>query len=101
LFKVIKLSKQQSTIVIKFAACKLKRKTYEQYQKNNYANFVTSGDKAFVAIKFMNGWRAIVLYTNISIETRAQSNFVINHIKVDTMRSEDGTVKNAVCYMMV
>jgi 23S rRNA (adenine2503-C2)-methyltransferase len=35
--------------------------------------------------------------TNISIETRAIENSVINHIKVDTMqRSEDGTVKNAV-----
>ena len=37
--------------------------------------------------------------TNLSKETRAMlsDNFVINHIKVDTMqRSEDGTVKNAV-----
>lgn len=37
--------------------------------------------------------------TNVSKETRAmlENNFVINHIKVDTMqRSEDGTVKNAV-----
>jgi 23S rRNA (adenine2503-C2)-methyltransferase len=37
--------------------------------------------------------------TNLSKETRTmlQTNFVINHIKVDTMqRSEDGTVKNAV-----
>lgn len=37
--------------------------------------------------------------TNVSKETRAmlEANFVINHIKVDTMqRSEDGTVKNAV-----
>ncbi|HKX87077.1 MAG TPA: 23S rRNA (adenine(2503)-C(2))-methyltransferase RlmN, partial [Flavobacterium sp.] len=37
--------------------------------------------------------------TNISKETRAmlEANFVINHIKVDTMqRSSDGTVKNAV-----
>jgi len=37
--------------------------------------------------------------TNVSKETRTmlQNNFVINHIKVDTMqRSEDGTVKNAV-----
>lgn len=37
--------------------------------------------------------------TNVSKETRTmlERNFVINHIKVDTMqRSEDGTVKNAV-----
>jgi 23S rRNA (adenine2503-C2)-methyltransferase len=37
--------------------------------------------------------------TNISKETRAmlESNFVINHIKVDTIqRSDDGTIKNAV-----
>jgi 23S rRNA (adenine2503-C2)-methyltransferase len=37
--------------------------------------------------------------TNVSKETRTmlEENFVINHIKVDTMqRSEDGTVKNAV-----
>lgn len=37
--------------------------------------------------------------TNVSIETRTmlENNFVINHIKVDTMqRSSDGTVKNAV-----
>lgn len=37
--------------------------------------------------------------TNVSKETRnmLETNFIINHIKVDTMqRSEDGTVKNAV-----
>jgi 23S rRNA (adenine2503-C2)-methyltransferase len=37
--------------------------------------------------------------TNVSKETRSmlEANFVINHIKVDTIqRSEDGTVKNAV-----
>ena len=37
--------------------------------------------------------------TNISKETRQmlEDNFVINHIKVDTMhRSNDGTIKNAV-----
>ena len=37
--------------------------------------------------------------TNVSLETRQmlEENFVINHIKVDTMqRSNDGTVKNAV-----
>jgi 23S rRNA (adenine2503-C2)-methyltransferase len=36
--------------------------------------------------------------TNISKETRTmlESNFVINHIKVDTIqRSDDGTIKNA------
>ena len=37
--------------------------------------------------------------TNVAKPTRAmlENNFVINHIKVDTMqRSSDGTVKNAV-----
>ena len=42
--------------------------------------------------------------TNVSKETRAmlEANFVINHIKVDTMqRSEDGTVKMPFVCMMI
>jgi 23S rRNA (adenine2503-C2)-methyltransferase len=66
--------------------------------------FVTSGDKAFRGNQvyewlWSKGAHSFEDMTNISIETRAmlESNFVINHIKVDTMqRSEDGTVKNAV-----
>jgi adenine C2-methylase RlmN of 23S rRNA A2503 and tRNA A37 len=55
-----------------------------------------------VGIRYTNGYGAKAHsfedMTNISKETRAmESNFVINHIKVDTIqRSDDGTIKNAV-----
>jgi len=66
--------------------------------------FVENGDKAFrgnqvyewLWIKSAHSFEDM---TNISLETREmlQTNFVINHIEVDTMqRSVDGTVKNAV-----
>ena len=66
--------------------------------------FVSNGDKAFrgnQVYEWLWQKRAHTFedMTNISKETRAmlEANFVINHIKVDTMqRSEDGTVKNAV-----
>lgn len=66
--------------------------------------FVANGDKAFRGNQVYEWlWsKAIHSFedmTNVSKETRnmLQENFVINHIKVDTMqRSEDGTVKNAV-----
>jgi 23S rRNA (adenine2503-C2)-methyltransferase len=66
--------------------------------------FVSNGDKAFrgnQVYEWLWSKRAHTFedMTNVSKETRTmlQSNFVINHIKVDTMqRSEDGTVKNAV-----
>nr|WP_298659765.1 23S rRNA (adenine(2503)-C(2))-methyltransferase RlmN [uncultured Flavobacterium sp.] len=66
--------------------------------------FVSNGDKAFRGNQIYEWlWHKKVhsfeSMTNISKETRAmlEANFVINHIKVDTMqRSEDGTVKNAV-----
>ena len=66
--------------------------------------FVTNGDKAFrgnQVYEWLWQKRAITFedMTNLSKETRAmlEANFVINHIKVDTLqRSEDGTVKNAV-----
>jgi 23S rRNA (adenine2503-C2)-methyltransferase len=40
--------------------------------------------------------------TNVSKQTRlyAESNFVINHIKVDTMQREDDTVKTRHCMMV-
>ena len=65
--------------------------------------------KPFVVIKFMNGlWQkrahSFEDMTNVSKETRAmlEANFVINHIKVDTMqRSEDGTVKMPFVCMMI
>lgn len=66
--------------------------------------FVTNGDKAFRGNQVYEWlWQkrahSFEDMTNVSKETRAmlEANFVINHIKVDTMqRSEDGTVKNAV-----
>ncbi len=66
--------------------------------------FVANGNQAFRGNQVYEWlWSKGAHYfedmTNISKETRLflESNFVINHIKVDTMqRSEDGTVKNAV-----
>lgn len=66
--------------------------------------FVSNGDKAFRGNQvyewlWQKSAHTFEDMTNISKETRAmlEANFVINHIKVDTMqRSEDGTVKNAV-----
>lgn len=66
--------------------------------------FVSQGDKAFrgnQVYEWLWQKKAHIFedMTNISKETRAmlETNFVINHIKVDTMqRSSDGTVKNAV-----
>lgn len=68
------------------------------------AFFVERGDKAFRAQQvyewlWMKSAKSFDQMTNISLETREllKSNFVINHIKVDTMqRSADGTIKNAV-----
>lgn len=66
--------------------------------------FTANGDKAFrgnQVYEWLWQKRAHTFedMTNVSKETRAmlEDNFVINHIKVDTLqRSEDGTVKNAV-----
>ena len=66
--------------------------------------FVANGDKSFRGNQvyewlWSKGAHEFEDMTNVSKETRAmlENNFVINHIKVDTMqRSEDGTVKNAV-----
>jgi len=66
--------------------------------------FVANNDKAFRGNQvyewlWSKGAHHFDDMTNVSKETRnmLQENFVINHIKVDTMqRSEDGTVKNAV-----
>uniref|UniRef100_UPI00404B3CD6 23S rRNA (adenine(2503)-C(2))-methyltransferase RlmN n=1 Tax=Flavobacterium sp. TaxID=239 RepID=UPI00404B3CD6 len=66
--------------------------------------FVTNGDKSFRGNQvyewlWSKGAHTFEDMTNLSKETRAmlETNFVINHIKVDTMqRSSDGTVKNAV-----
>jgi 23S rRNA (adenine2503-C2)-methyltransferase len=66
--------------------------------------FVAQGDKAFRGNQvyewlWSKGAHSFDDMTNLSKTTRFQleQNFIINHIKVDTMqRSEDGTVKNAV-----
>ena len=66
--------------------------------------FVENGDKAFRGNQvyewlWSKGAHSFEDMTNVSKETRTmlEANFVINHIKVDTMqRSTDGTVKNAV-----
>jgi 23S rRNA (adenine2503-C2)-methyltransferase len=66
--------------------------------------FVTNNDKAFRGNQvyewlWSKGAHSFEDMTNVSKETRQMliENFVINHIKVDTMqRSSDGTVKNAV-----
>ena len=66
--------------------------------------FVENGDKAFRGNQvyewlWSKSAHTFEDMTNVSKETRAmlEANFVINHIKVDTMqRSSDGTVKNAV-----
>jgi len=66
--------------------------------------FETNNDKAFRGNQvyewlWSKGAHNFTDMTNLSKPTREmlEQNFVINHIKVDTMqRSEDGTVKNAV-----
>ncbi len=66
--------------------------------------FVANDDKSFRGNQvyewlWSKGAHSFDDMTNVSKETRLmlETNFVINHIKVDTMqRSEDGTVKNAV-----
>ncbi|QWX84183.1 23S rRNA (adenine(2503)-C(2))-methyltransferase RlmN [Cellulophaga sp. HaHaR_3_176] len=66
--------------------------------------FVNNGDKAFRGNQvyewlWQKAAHSFEAMTNISKETRdmLESNFVINHIKVDVMqRSNDGTIKNAV-----
>jgi 23S rRNA (adenine2503-C2)-methyltransferase len=66
--------------------------------------FVANGDKAFRGNQvyewlWSKASHSFDDMTNVSKETRnmLETNFVINHIKVDTIqRSDDGTVKNAV-----
>ena len=83
----------------------IEKKDIRALTKEQLRNFfVTNGDKAFrgnQVYEWLWQKRAHTFedMTNLSKETRAmlEANFVINHIKVDTLqRSEDGTVKNAV-----
>jgi 23S rRNA (adenine2503-C2)-methyltransferase len=82
-----------------------KRKDIRALTKEQLRNFfVSNDDKAFRGNQVYEWlWQkkahSFEDMTNLSKEVRAmlEENFVINHIKVDTMqRSEDGTVKNAV-----
>jgi 23S rRNA (adenine2503-C2)-methyltransferase len=83
----------------------IEKKDIRALTKEQLRNFfVANGDKAFrgnQVYEWLWQKRAHTFedITNVSKETRAmlEANFVINHIKVDTLqRSEDGTVKNAV-----
>ena len=83
----------------------IEKKDIRSLTKEQLRNFfVANGDKAFrgnQVYEWLWQKRAHTFedMTNVSKETRAmlEANFVINHIKVDTLqRSEDGTVKNAV-----
>ena len=83
----------------------IEKKDIRALTKEQLRNFfVSNGDKAFRGNQVYEWlWQKRVHtfedMTNVSKETRAmlEANFVINHIKVDTLqRSEDGTVKNAV-----
>ncbi|WP_297867812.1 23S rRNA (adenine(2503)-C(2))-methyltransferase RlmN [uncultured Flavobacterium sp.] len=83
----------------------IEKKDIRALTKEQLRNFfVANGDKAFrgnQVYEWLWQKRAHTFedMTNVSKETRAMlaANFVINHIKVDTLqRSEDGTVKNAV-----
>ncbi|MFB9053455.1 23S rRNA (adenine(2503)-C(2))-methyltransferase RlmN [Formosa undariae] len=82
-----------------------KKKDVRALTKDQLRNFFESqGDKAFRGNQvyewlWSKGAHDFDDMTNVSKETRQmlEDNFVINHIKVDTMqRSNDGTVKNAV-----
>ena len=82
-----------------------KKKDIRALTKEQLRNFfVEQGDKAFRGNQVYEWlWQKSAYsfedMTNVSKETRQmlEDNFVINHIKVDTMqRSSDGTVKNAV-----
>lgn len=83
----------------------IEKKDIRALTKEQLRNFfVSNNDKAFrgnQVYEWLWQKRAHTFedMTNLSKETRAmlEANFVINHIKVDTLqRSEDGTVKNAV-----
>ncbi|NHM04422.1 23S rRNA (adenine(2503)-C(2))-methyltransferase RlmN [Flavobacterium celericrescens] len=83
----------------------IEKKDIRALTKEQLRNFfVSNGDKSFrgnQVYEWLWQKRAHTFedMTNVSKETRAmlEANFVINHIKVDTLqRSEDGTVKNAV-----
>lgn len=83
----------------------IEKKDIRALSKEQLRNFfVANGDQAFRGNQvyewlWSKGAHSFEDMTNVAKATRTmlENNFVINHIKVDTMqRSEDGTVKNAV-----
>ncbi len=80
------------------------KKDIRALSKDELREFFSINDKAFRGNQvyewlWSKGAHSFDDMTNLSKSTRAmlEENFVINHIKVDTMqRSSDGTVKNAV-----
>ncbi len=83
----------------------MKKKDIRALTKDQLRSFFEdSGDKAFRGNQvyewlWSKGAHSFDDMTNISLATRQmlEENFVINHIRVDTMqRSKDGTIKNAV-----
>ena len=83
----------------------IKKKDIRALTKNQLRDFfVSNRDKAFRGNQvyewlWQKSAHSCEDMTNISLKTREmlESNFVINHIRVDQMqRSEDGTIKNAV-----
>ena len=83
----------------------IEKKDIRALSKEQLRDFcVANQDKAFRGNQvyewlWSKGAHSFEDMTNVSKETRTmlENNFVINHIKVDTMqRSSDGTVKNAV-----
>ena len=82
----------------------IKKKDIRALTKNQLRDFfVSNRDKAFRGNQvyewlWQKSAHSFEDMTNISLKTREmlESNFVINHIRVDQMqRSEDGTIKNA------
>ena len=77
-------------------------RAFTKEQLRNF--FIKNEDKAFRGTQvyewlWQKGAHSFDKMTNLSKETRTmlESNFVINHIKVDQMqRSTDGTIKNAI-----
>ena len=101
----LQIPKLVSQLYIYLCAMEIEKKDIRSLTKEQLRDFfVANGDKAFRGNQVYEWLWSKASHnfedmTNVSKETRImlENNFVINHIKVDTMqRSEDGTVKNAV-----
>jgi 23S rRNA (adenine2503-C2)-methyltransferase len=102
---ILFFTKVQINKLTYLCAMEMEKKDIRALSKEQLRDFfVANGDKAFRGNQVFEWLWSKASHnfedmTNVSKETREmlESNFVINHIKVDTMqRSEDGTVKNAV-----